>query len=109
MSNAKDFMRAAVASDPGNGDSVVRYIMLYASTTTEVNDIYEVFNKASKRTSEIEVFAARALKKDRLLNKDDQDEDWWWDFYGKAAELGIKNDQEVAVLRRLEEKYPDEG
>ena len=83
--------------------------MLYASTTTEVDDIFGAFKKAPNKTSEIDVFASRALKKDRLLNKDDQDNEWWWDFYAKAAELGIQGDQAVAVLKGLEEEYPDDG
>ena len=108
MSNPKDFMRGAVKFEPGNGDLAVRYIMLYASTTREVDDIFGVFEKASKKTSEMDVSAGRALKKDRLLTRDDQDNDAWWDFYKKAAELKISDEQAHALIARLEKEFPVE-
>ncbi len=96
----------AVKLNPGNGRRVVRLIMR-ASTEIDVDDLYGDFRSASHKTAESEVFAAYSLKKDRLLNGD-QDEDWWWDFYGEAEKLEDP-DEVIRALYRLEKEYPDEG
>ena len=54
------------AANPGNGRRMVRRIMA-ASTVNEVDDLYDDFKIAPRRTKEGEVFAAFALKKARLL------------------------------------------
>ena len=51
----------AVRLNPGNGRRVVRLIMR-ASTEREIDDLYGDFRSAPHKTSDIEVFAAYALK-----------------------------------------------
>ena len=96
----------AVRLNPGNGRRVVRLIMR-ASTEREVDDFYGDFKSAPHKTSESDVFAAYVLKKNRLLN-DDQDDVWWRDFDEEAAKLE-NPDEVLEALERLEKKYPDDS
>ena len=91
--------------NPGNGWLAVRLIMA-CSTVNEVDAIFENFNSAPHKTSKARVFAARALKKNRLLNRDDQDSDWWWDFYEEANKLDIEDGQALEILTELEKEFP---
>ena len=71
MLNKEDFMRAAeeeeIRLNPGKGDLVVRFIMKRASTTQEVQSLYDNFKKAPNRTSEIDVFRG-ILSKDAAVS-----------------------------------------
>ena len=82
--------------NPGNGWRVVRAIM-NASTTEEIEAFYKDFKNAQHRTSEMDVFAAQALKKRRLSGKlhlpsNNPDEvDWLWDLAEDALEGNRSN------------------
>ena len=98
--------REAVRCNPGNGWRVARLIM-QCSTENEIDAAFADFFSAENRTSPVDAFAARALKKSRLLNRDHQDDQWWWDFYEEANRLGISDEDAISTLQRLEEEFPD--
>ena len=96
----------AVRLNPGNGRRVVRLIMR-ASTEREVDDLYGDFKSAAHKTSDIEVFAAYALKVNRLQGGD-QDDGWWSRFDDEVATFN-NSDDIMAAFERLGEEFPDEG
>ncbi len=96
-----------VGQNQGDGWLVARLIMR-TPTVEAVEKVHNDFKRIPDRTSEIYPYAARALKINRLLNKDDQDEDWWWDFYEEANTLNIDFDQVMAIFDKLEKEFPDE-
>ena len=99
----------AVRRNPGNGRRMIRLIM-NASTVDEVEDRYSDFASAPHRTMEIDVFAACAVKKMRLLNGDDEAEkNMWWEFSSAATkEFGLNEaaDEFFAAAERLNKEYP---
>ena len=99
----------AVRRNPGNGRRMIRLIM-NASTVDEAEDRYGDFASAPHRTMELDVFAACAVKKVRLLNGDDEAEsDMWWEFSSAAAkEFGLNEaaDEFFAAAERLNKEYP---
>ena len=91
--------------NPGNGWLAGRLIMV-CSTMNEVDTIFESFNSAPHKTSKDRVFAARALKKNCLLNRDDQDSDWWWDFFEEHSKLGGDDGSALNMILALEKEFP---
>ncbi len=96
----------AIKHNPGNGRRVIRLIM-NASTSDEVDDLYSDFKSASHRTEEVKVVAACALKKDRLLSDDRETQTaWLWDLHEKVESLEFPGELAI-VIESLEEEYPD--
>ena len=97
--------REAVRCNPGNGWRAARLIM-QCSTVNEVDAIFADFQSTPNKTSSADVFAARALKKNHLLNIDHQDEDWWWDFYEEINRSGIDERRAVEIFLEFEKEFP---
>ena len=116
MLNKEDFMRAAeeeeIRLNPGKGDLVVRFIMKRASTTQEVQSLYDNFKKAPNRTSEIDVFAAYSVKMQRFLTGPGADEEleqeWWRNKFDTEVDAIVGNEGELTlIISKLEEEYPE--
>ena len=92
------------AANPGNGRRMVRRIMA-ASTVNEVDDLYDDFKIAPRRTKEGEVFAAFALKKARLLGT--QNDESWWRSLLESADMDDHLENIFSALGQLQEEYPE--
>ena len=110
------FMREAeeeaIRLNPGKGDLVVPFIMKRASTEKKVQSIYDDFRNADRKTYEIEVFAAYAVKMTRLLDVPERDDEEYQDWLREKFDLEVVRldsaEHITLAMKNLEHEFPDE-
>ena len=76
-----------------------------ADTADNVKALYKDFMSAEHRTNEVQVKAAYALKRERLL--DDAKKNWWFDFLEETEnETTDHHDEIMPAISDLEKEYP---